>query len=241
MGSTFCLGLEGGKPQHHTTKLRLADYRTGVAYPAAIDVTIDQPADLDDLGNIGNGDCGLAGPGHNILWMDSVAGRDRRVTTEGVLAAWNAINGGTGEGVTSDQVLAYWRTEGICGCRLAASLVVDYNDHEAMTAACFELGGVHLMFSLPKCVQGEMEWVMPAGDDGGTWGGHWVWAFASSTSDGIMVNSWGQWIYVSWAFVARYAFDARAVISEDDIGPNGLAFSGLDMEGLRAAIAGLSA
>jgi hypothetical protein len=109
-----------------------------------------------------------------------------------------------------------------------------------MVDACFEFGGVHVMFALPKCVQGAVKWELPNGDDGGEWGGHWVWAFAMDHV-GMLVNSWGQWIPVEWAFVAKYAFDARCAISQDELGPDGLAFAGLDMDGLRAAIARLSA
>jgi hypothetical protein len=238
------LGLIGGPPTHPTTKLRLSDFRAkaapAIASPAAVDITLGLPKDTDPLGNLDNGDCGLAGPGHNIIWMDDRAGRSARVTTKGVLAAWNAINGGTGEGVVADAVLAYWRETGICGCNLAASLMVDYNDPVAMTAAAFELGGIHMMFSLPKCVQGAAVWDVTKGDDGGVWGGHWVWAFAANELDGVLVNSWGQWIFASWAFVFRYAFDARCAISHDDLGQDGRAYSGLDMDGLRAAIASLA-
>jgi hypothetical protein len=237
------LGLVGGKPEHPATKLQLADFRTPpppAAYPAAVDVTMGLPKDTADLGNIENGDCGLAGPGHNIIWMDDTAYRPGRVSTKGILDAWHAVNGGTDEGVTADGVLAYWRDVGICGCKLAASLVVDYNDHEAMIAACFLMGGVHCMFTLPKCVQGKKVWDEPTGDDGGEWGGHWVWAFAAGP-DGLLVLSWGEWIVVTWPFVAKRAFDARCAVSDDDLGPDGRAFSGLDMDGLRAAIAGLGA
>jgi hypothetical protein len=237
------LGLVGGKPEHPATKLKLADFSPPpppAAYPAAVDITLGLPTDTADLGNIENRDCGLAGPGHNIIWMDDMAYRPGRVSTDGILDAWHAVNGGTDEGVTADGVLAYWRDVGICGCKLAASLVVDYNNREAMIAACFLMGGVHCMFTLPKCVQGMLLWDAPAGDDGGAWGGHWVWAFAAGP-DGLLVNSWGQWIVVTWAFVERYAFDARAAISQDDLDDDGIAFSGLDMDGLRAAIARLGA
>jgi hypothetical protein len=238
------LGLVGGKPEHPAAKLRLCTFRikeeAPAAYPAAVDITLGLPKDTADLGNIENGDCGLAGPGHNIIWMDDMVGRAGRVSTEAILDAWREVNGGTDDGVTVDAVLSYWRGKGICGCKLAASLEVDFSDHEEVIAACFELGGVHFMFSLPKCVQGLLMWDAPAGDDGGAWGGHWVWAFAAGP-DGLLVNSWGQWIVVTWAFVERYAFDARAAISQDDLDDDGIAFSGLDMDGLRAAIARLGA
>lgn len=92
-------------------------------------------------------------------------------------------------------------------------------------------GKVLLCFNLPRSVQGRDVWDV-AGDDGGTWGGHLVWANATNR-----VNSWGQQILVTPAFIEQYAFDAIAVVSADAIKPDGRAFSGLDLGGLREALA----
>ena len=240
-GRPLPLGLNGGAPQHPTARLKLSSFKVEplFAYPEAVDVTIGMEPDTDPLGNDDYGDCGVAGPGHAIAWMDARAERPKRVNTEGILAAYNEITGGQDVGVTTDQLLLYWRDKGICGCRIGASLAVDYNDVEAMIRSVFEFGGVHVMFTLPMSVQGKTTWEVPAGDDGGVWGGHWVWAF--SAGDCLLVNSWGEWIPVSWAFVAKYAFDARVVISQDDLDGTGRAFSGLDMEGLKAELKELGA
>jgi hypothetical protein len=73
-------------------------------------------------------------------------------------------------------------------------------------------------------------------DDGGTAGGHLVWLEGSN-----LVNSWGQRIRVSDAFVAHYCFDAYAVVSGDAVTPNGRAFSGLDLAGLDDALRSVTA
>ena len=237
-GFPLPLGLVGGAAP---VRLAVKDFRSKatvpIVYPEAFDVTQGLPFDTCDLGNTDNGDCGVAGPGHQVTWMDARAGRPARVTTDGILAAYQAITGGPDVGVTAEQVLTYWRNTGICGCKITADLAVDYNNQEEVTAAASELGGIHLMFTLPKCVQGKTTWDVPAGDDGGVWGGHWVWAFAAG--GGLSVNSWGQPIFVTWPFVAKYAFDARVVVTPDDLDGTGQSFLGLDMAGLNAAIAAL--
>ena len=225
----------------HARILKLADFRatpTPISFAAAVDLTDNLPPDTDDLGNVDVGDCGVAGPGHQIAWMDTRTERSQRVTADGVLADYYAITGGPDVGVQAADVFDYWTKTGICGCKIGAHLAIDLANDQDLSAAMFELGGVHLLLQLPKCVQGADKWDVPSGDDGGVWGGHWVWAHAKS---GLwIVNSWGQHIPVTPAFIARYAYAAYAALTNDMLDDaTGLSFAGLDLPGLNAALEAL--
>lgn len=240
------LGLAGHKVDPKGRTLKLADFiRPSFAAPAACDLTTDTGRDTDDLGNVQVGCCAIAGPGHFVRWEDRICGRPQSVNTASVIDEYQAFGYVPGDETTDNgcyalDVMKRWRSVGLFGRRIQAFAQVDYFDAGELAKATFLLGGVFLCLSLPRRVaMGDMftseVWDV-AIDDGGIAGGHLVWLEGSN-----LVNSWGQRIRVSDAFVARYCFDAYAVVSGDAVTPNGRAFSGLDLAGLDDALRSVTA
>jgi len=236
------LGLAGHKEDSRGRTLRLRDFlQPGIAYPAACDLSMHMERDTDPLGNLDVGCCAVAGPGHFIRWADVRCGRGVRVRTADVLREYSALVGyvpgddSTDVGCYALDVFKHWRKTGLFGTRIEAFAQVDFWDPREIAMATFSLGGVFLCFGLPRSVQGKDTWDVVA-NDGGAWGAHLVWADGTG-----LVNSWGQRIRVTDAFVDRYCFDAYAVVSADVVADDGRAFSGLDLAGLRAALAEVTA
>jgi hypothetical protein len=197
--------------------------------------------DTDDLGNSDVGCCAIAGPGHFVRWEDAICQRPTRVQAADVLREYSAISGyvpgdeSTDVGCYALDVMRRWRKVGLFGTRIEAFAQVDYRSQEELARATFLLGGAFLCFDLPRSAEGTDTWGI-VGNDGGTWGRHLVWADGTG-----LVNSWGQRIRVTTAFVQRYCFDVYAVVSVDSVMPGGRAFSGLDVGGLREALAAVTA
>ena len=240
------LGLAGHKVDSRGRTLKLREFmRSDFAVPAACDLTLDTGRDADDLGNVQVGCCAIAGPGHFSNWEDDLHGRPRaatRTTTIDEYQAFGYVPGddSTDRGCYALDVMNRWRKVGLFSKRIRAFAQVDYFSATELARASFLLGGVFLCFNLPRQVaQGDVftadTWDVSA-DDGGNAGGHLVWCEGSN-----LVNSWGQRIRVEDEFVARYCFDAYAVVSEDACRADGRAFSGLDLAGLDEAIKSVTA
>lgn len=231
------LGLAGHKVDPLGRTLKLREFlRPGHAYPVACDLTTGLARDADPLGNLDVGCCAIAGPGHFVRWQDSFCGRPVRVTTADVIDEYQAFGYVPGDESTDNgcyalDVVKRWRKVGLFGTRIEAFAQVDFLDREELARATFLLGGYFLCLNLPRSVQGADVWDV-GDDDGGNWGGHLVWCYGTNA-----VKSWGQDITITDRFREQYAFDALAVVSADAIKPDGRAFSGLDLGGMRVALA----
>jgi hypothetical protein len=230
------LGLAGQKRDPRGRTLQLRDFlKRDFAYPAACDLAMAYP-DGDDLGNNSVGCCAVAGPAHFVRWEDAFCNRRPRVWTADVLREYAALSGWSADVPGSDvgcfalDVMKRWRSAGLFGTKIEAFAQVNFFDVDELAKAIFLLGGVFLCFALPRSVRGADTWDV-VDKDGGSWGNHLVWADGTG-----LVNSWGQRIRVTSAFVERYAFDCYAVVSGDAIEPSGHAFSGLDLSGLAVAL-----
>ena len=239
------LGLIGPKADPRGRTLKLKDFlKPDLAYPAACDLTMGLTPDTDDLGNKEVGCCAVAGPGHFVRWEDQFVQRPERVQADDVLREYSALTGyvpgdaSTDTGTYAIDVMKRWRNVSLFGSQIEAYALVDTYNADEIAKATFLLGGVFLCFSLPRKVKsGDIfsatVWDV-ADDDGGVAGGHLVWRY------GDPVNSWGLPILVMPAFIARYAYEAWAVVSAESVQPWGRAFSGLDIVGLRAALAAVT-
>jgi hypothetical protein len=235
----LALGLAGHKVDPRGRTLRMRDFLAPtLAYPAACDLMAGLEPDTDDLKNKYVGLCALAGPGHFTRWEDRYCGRPDRVHGDEVLAEYKAMVPGYDPADPSSDTGLYWldvakrwRKQGLFGLPpILAFGSVDYFDPDEVARAKFCLGGVFFCFNLPNKVKDGSIFEAPiwdvAEDDGGVAGGHLVW-------DG---NSWGAQKLITPAFVARYCFDAGAVVSAESIKPGGRAYSGLDLAGLVTAL-----
>ena len=211
------------------------------AYPVSCNLTSGCIPDCDPLGNLEVGDCALAGPAHRTRWLDDMRGTCPTIFTEDVLNEYRNFgyvpgDESTDQGCYALDVMNRWRKEGLFGrAPILAFGEVDFRNREQIAAATFLCGGVFLCLSLPNKVKDgsvfdAQVWDV-AGEDGGRAGNHLVWRH------GDEVNSWGFDILTSWEFIQRYAYAAYAVVGEEDVAKDGSAFSGLDIEGLKTALA----
>jgi hypothetical protein len=233
------LGLAGHREDPRGRTLKLRDFlRRDFAVPVACDLEVDAglPHDSDPLGNLAVGCCAVAAPGHFARWEDKVRGQPEQVQERDVLGEYATLSGWTEDDPDSDtglyalDVFKHWRTVGLFGRKIEAFAQVDFLDPVEMQAATFLLGGVFLCLSLPRAAMESDDWDL-WDDDGGRAGGHMVYLY------GCNCNSWGIAKRTTPAFVHRYAFDAFAAVSSASVAPGGRAFSGLDIGGLRDALA----
>lgn len=236
------LGLIGPKRDRLGRTLQLGRFLSkDFAYPAACDLVAGIHRDDNDLGNVDVGCCAVAGPGHYVRWADEINLRWPRVDRDAVLREYSAISGydparpETDVGCYAIDVMRKWRKEGLFGTRIEAFAQVDYTNAMELARAQFLFGGVFLCLALPKSAQGKDEWQVEA-DDGGRWGGHLVWCEATNVA-----NSWGKRIPIAREFIARYCYEAWAVVSRDALVGGQRAFSGVDLEGLMRAVAEVTA
>jgi hypothetical protein len=243
MLTTPKLGLIGHKEDRLGRTLKLKDFiKRDFAYPAACDLTFGMEPDTDPLGNQDTGLCALAGPGHFARWEDQLCGRPLRVTEAHVRREYKEMVPDfdpaipeTDTGLYALDVFVKWRKVGLFGLPPIKSFFqVDYFDPEQIAASTF-LGGVFFCFNLPNEVADgsifEASTWAPSPNGSGMAGGHLIWDR----------NSWGERKYPTQPFIARYCFDAFAVVSKESIKPDGRAYSGLDLGGLQEALTAVTA
>jgi hypothetical protein len=243
-GDFLKLGDRGPKYDPHGRTLKLRSFLSDVyAYPLACDLTEGMVPDEDDLGNAGIGLCALAAPAHKVRWLDQLNKRTPRVDTAKTIAQYSELTGyvpgdeSTDNGTYALDVFKAWRKGGLFGLPpIEAFAQVDVTYPGEVAKATFLAGGVFLCLSLPKRVaSGDPRdvdiWDVPSdGDFGGDLGGHMVWLHGNAC------NSWGRQICITDELIAARTYDAFVTFGPDDFLPNGRAYSGLDAEGLRAAV-----
>jgi hypothetical protein len=241
MLTTPKLGLAGHKEDPRGRTLKIKDFiKPDLAYPAACDLTFGLIPDVDALGNDAVGCCAIAGPAHFARWEDQLCKRQTNVFTANVIDEYQNFGYVPGDETTDNgcyalDVFKRWRNVGLFGRKIEAFAQVDFFNPDEIAAATFLLGGVFFCFNLPNKVKDgsifEAQTWDVATDGGGVAGGHLIW-------DRI---SWGERKYPTQPFIARYCFDAFAVVSAESIKPDGRAFSGLDLGGLQEALEAVTA
>jgi hypothetical protein len=226
-----CLGLKGHKIDPKGRTLKLKDFLApNLAIAGSVDLMFGLEPDTDPLGNDTLGNCAIAGPGHFVRWEDQICGRPPRADADGAKREYLALSPDD-DGLYAIDVMKHWRTVGLFGSQIEAFAQVDIFDAWQREAATFLLGGYFLCVNLPRSVQGQKTWDL-AIDDGGSWGPHLVWVKGTNTC-----ISWGEDIYFTNAFLARYGFDGYAVVSKASIRTGGLAYAGIDLEKMKSALA----
>lgn len=199
---------------------------------------------LNILGNDQYGDCTCAGVMHLIQAWGYNNGQPINPTTEEALALYTAVTGfnpndsSTDQGAACTDVLNYWKNTGvIAGGKLHKILgyaSLDVSSLAQMRYAAFTFGGLYLGINCPeKCQSDTTNWNFEAGlpiD-----GGHCIVQLGQG-ADGGHVDSWGMNIPVSNSFILGYVDEAYIVVTEDWLGAQGNSPSGLDLDGLLAAM-----
>jgi len=191
------------------------------------------------------GCCVIAWMFHYIMAWKSVAHAGDPTPTftdDQIIAVYSAITGynpsdpNTDQGTDPDAALAYWKSTGLYGDKIAGYVNLDITDIEQIKWAIATFGGIGLSFDVPAYIMqvpaGE-SWSEPPEADTSILGGHQVLVIGYGAL-GFTVVSWGAIYHANWAFWQKYAVAAQVAVSTDWIKQSGTAPSGLDVTTLLA-------
>lgn len=184
---------------------------------------------------------------HQIKAWGAVAhaGDNISFTTEQAVDLYSAITGyqfgndATDQGTDPDTLFNYWQTTGIFDHKIAGRVAVDLSNPDLLKWAIFTFGGLNFNFNVPNYVMqvqpgGSLS--LTSGADTTTEGGHAT-GFVGYGRQGFRLNMWGSTYTLNPDFIAQFGTLAMAAVSQDWVKQSGKAPSGLDLEGLLAAMA----
>lgn len=197
-----------------------------------------------DLGQMMNdrlGCCTIAGIGHSFQGWSVYGKSPWRPEDVDIVAAYNAINGGTDNGAFMLDALNHARRVGVGGNRIYAYVAIDPRNRAQVRTGHFLFGGLYFGAGLPVNAQGQKIWdLVPGnGSEPWSWGGHAMNVFDYGKL-GLTVVTWGQLQKVTWAWWDRYVDECYAILEEDYVGsdrrsPQGFSLKKL-AEDLRAIV-----
>jgi hypothetical protein len=204
---------------------------------------------LSILGNDQWGDCTCAGVMHLIQALSYNVNKPIQPTTAEALALYTAttgfdVNAGpsgsnpTDNGAACTTVLDYWQKTGVTAGGALHKIVgyasLDVSSLAQLRYAAFTFGGLYLGINCPaECQRNTNNWDFAPGLP--IEGGHCIVQLGQG-ADGGHVDSWGMNIPVSNQFILGYVDEAYVVISPDWLNQQGKSPSGLDLDGLLAAM-----
>jgi hypothetical protein len=210
------------------------------------------PAQLDVLGNDEFGDCAEAGAAHLIQVETANTGNPLHATRQQTLDLYSAVTGfdpndpSTDQGTDLLSLLQYWKSEGISVTDAKGNVVkhkilgwasLDISSVAQMRYANDVFGGTYLGINCPQSAE----------DDTSNWlvvpkspiiGGHCVNGTGQGKAGGHLI-SWGLNIPFNWAFLMTYLDEGYVVVSNAWLDGQGKSPSGLDLNGLLAAMKSL--
>lgn len=233
----------------------LADYLTVLPLPTAI---FGFGTLYDDWGMLGNdqyGDCVLAGGAHEtMLWNKVRGGTNVPMSTKMTLQDYSDITGFDPNQAWTDQgtfvldALKYRQKTGLRDAagdrhKIAAYLALEPGNFQQAIVASYIFGAVGIGFEVPDTIWDQ--W-----DNGEYWdltdinspidGGHYVPAVGSRNSLArITIVTWGRRWQMTKRFYQHYVDEAWAMLSEEQIRPDGKGIHGLNLDQLRADLAAL--
>jgi hypothetical protein len=235
---TFIPGKLPAQPARPHLKFSavLAEAREAApAAPPASCLYADPAITWDMLGNATVGDCTCAEAGHQVnqlTWYGS--GTEVKPTTAQVLAFYSAITGynpkdpSTDTGAYVQDVLAYWRKNGLIGHKIVAYAAVDVANVTEVKQAIALFGSLNVGLNFPSSAMDQFN----AGQDwdvvkGATIeGGHCVMVLGYDAA-GLDLITWGKRIRMTWAFWKKYVDEAWIVLDQDGVKKAGAYFTGL--------------
>lgn len=185
------------------------------------------------------GDCAIAAAVHQIQSWSANTGSAVLVNDATTLQVYEAVSGydprnaATDQGCVLKDVYAYWKDVGIGGNNISAAVSVDPSQQDRIKWAVTIFGGVCLGINLPQSA-------IDQSDIGKPWtvvprskiaGGHAVECYGYDR-DGLLGTSWGEYVRITWPFVAEYTEEAWCFIDPywfdaTGINPVGLNFASL--------------
>lgn len=201
-------------------RLKLRDYLSAT-YPFQVPRTVDYSPQVRGWGVMGNdqlGDCTAAAAGHaEEVWTAYGMGAQWTPTDQEVIDFYSGSTGydprdpSTDQGGIMQDVLAYWRKNGLAGRTLEAFFQLDPGNADELRAALYLFGCVNIGMAFPA-------YAMDQFDSGQPWdvpkhgtrvnsqieGGHCVLLVKMVQGGNYTVVTWGQLQEVTPAFWANY-------------------------------------
>jgi hypothetical protein len=201
-------------------------------------------ANLSVLGNDQVGDCAEAAALHLIQAQQANVGNVVTPTTEDAINLYSAVTGynpndpSTDQGTVYTDLLTYWKKTGITiGStlhKIVGFAALDISSIAQLRYAAYTFGGILLGLNLPaQCENDTSNWNFGAGLQ--VAGGHAVPQLGEGSVGGKL-DSWGIEIPFSWPFMAAYLDEAYVVVSPDWLSAQQKSPTGLDLNGLVAAM-----
>lgn len=223
------LGLKLGKREakRDARNFRFASIvRAGVQPPAAYDCDQKRPGlPMPMFGNDTYGCCVIAGRAHQTLRFElAEQGRVLKISDTEVINEYLRETEGADDGLIVLDSLGLWRKRGwraagrnyrIQAYTEIAGTAADRR-RQAETAIWLNLGvglGLGLPLSAADQVDAGKPWTVASGPRAAawSWGGHYVYCPAYNRTGPVCVT-WGRRQQMTWAFFAKYADEAYAIV-----------------------------
>ena len=207
---------------------------------------------LNILGNDQYGDCVEAAAEHYAQNETANTGAPLTPTTAQTLALYSAVTGfkaddpDTDQGTAPEDLLAYWKNTGIPindanGKEVLHQIVgwasLDITSWAQLRYAAYTFGGLILAINCPQSAEDNTNnWTVTPGSP--SVGGHGI-NMTGEGAAGAHINSWGLSIPTTKEFLRQNLVSAFAVVTPLWLNAQGESPSGLDLNGLLAAMKGL--
>lgn len=207
---------------------------------------------LDILGNDQYGDCAEAGAMHLIQIETANAGNPLHGTLQQTLDIYTAVTGfnpadpNTDQGTDLLSLLQYWKTTGIsCTDKTGKTVThkilgwasLDLSSVPQIRYANDIFGGTYLGINCPQSAEDDTtNWTYQKGSK--IIGGHCINGTGQGSAGGHII-SWGLNIPFQWEFMLNYLDEGYIVVSENWLNQQGKSPSGMDLDGLLAAMKAL--
>jgi hypothetical protein len=207
------------------------------------------PDKLDILANDTLGDCVIAAMMHYAQAETANTSNPLTPTAQLTIETYSAITGydpndpSTDQGTNYADALAYWKQHGIPMLDATGKEVI----HKILGWASLDLGSIAQQRYACDLFGGTLMGIQcpqSAEDDTSNWtydpnspiiGGHGI-NRAGQGGAGWHIGSWGLWIQGTWEFSLKLADEDYCVVTPFWIGQQGKSPSGLDLNGLVAAM-----
>jgi hypothetical protein len=195
------------------------------------------------------GDCTCAAVGHLIQgWTQYAAGAAFSVADSDVLglyenaAGYNPNDPSTDRGAYIQDILGFWRKNGVAGHQITAYASVKVSNMTLIKQAVDLFGAVDIGFNFPASAMTQFEQGKPWDVVKGSRleGGHCVTVVGYKANGNLVCITWGAVQEMTPAFWRAYVDEAWVIISPDWIEANGTSPLGIDLYSLGAAFAALT-
>jgi hypothetical protein len=241
-------------PNDTHPRLYIDDFlKPGFTIPASVDFCSEVtswPMSLNDTLR----DCTIAAANHTqMAWNQFAHGSNTPWTDDQVLAAYEAIGGyvpgdpSTDNGCVMQDVLQYWKTEGIAGDKILAYGAIRNWTGPARIQCLYTFGSIYTGINCPQSAETEYDdnqpWIyVPDSPDEG---GHCIDLQAEIDSPpgappGMRVVSWGRAIPTSAGFYMNYTEEAWVIVTQDFIEVDGKNPDGIDLQAMNEALQALT-